>query len=70
MIQLSRRSELNSLPRCYNKKYVTVMHKHIIINHDLNLHLIILSDEEEIDLVQAVDDLILNQLCHATEGVS
>jgi len=46
------------------------MHKHIIINRDLNLHLIILSDEEEIDLVQAVDDLILNQLCHATEGVS
>ena len=31
---------------------------------------IILSDEEELDLVQAVDDLILNQLCHATEGVS
>lgn len=45
------------------------MHTHIIINKDLGLHLVIHSDSAEIDLVDVLDEMILKQFCHATEGV-
>lgn len=45
------------------------MHHHIIINHDLGLHLVIHSEEEELDLVHVIDEMIVKQLCDATEGI-
>jgi len=45
------------------------MHKHIIINHDLNLHIVIFAKEEEVDLLAVLDDMILEKLNHATEGI-
>lgn len=45
------------------------MHHHIIINHDLGLHLVIHSEEEELDLVDVIDEMIVKQLCDATEGI-
>ena len=45
------------------------MHKHIIINHDLGLHLVIYSEESDLSLVKVLDEMILKQLCDATEGI-
>lgn len=45
------------------------MHRHIIINHDLGLHLVIYSDESDLSLVDVIDEMIFNQLCNATEGI-
>lgn len=41
------------------------MHQHIIVNHDIGLHLVIYSDEAEVDLVSILDKVIIEQLCHA-----
>lgn len=54
---------------CYTKNYVTIMHKHIIVNHDLGLHLVIYSEQEDLDLIDVVDEMITEQLCNATEGI-
>lgn len=45
------------------------MHKHIIVNHDLGLHLVIYSEQEDLDLIDVVDEMITEQLCNATEGI-
>ena len=54
---------------CYTKNYVTIMHKHIIINQDLGLYLVIYSEDEELDLINATEELITEQLCYAAEGI-
>jgi hypothetical protein len=41
------------------------MHTHIILNHDNGLHLVIRSEEEDVDLVSVLNQIIVNQLCHA-----
>jgi anti-sigma regulatory factor (Ser/Thr protein kinase) len=46
------------------------MHTHIILNSDINLKLVIFSEEEEIDIVDAIDEIITNEICHAEEGIS
>jgi len=45
------------------------MHTHIILNHDVGLHLVINSEEENIDLSEVIDQLIIKQLCHAEAGI-
>ena len=45
------------------------MHHHIIINHDLGLHLVIHSEDEDLDLVHVLDEMIMKKLCDATEGI-
>jgi hypothetical protein len=42
------------------------MHKHIIVNHDIGLYLVICTESQDVDLVKILDDIILQQLaCHA-----
>jgi hypothetical protein len=42
------------------------MHTHIIINHDEGLHLVISSQDEDLDILRILDEIILEQLaCHA-----
>ena len=45
------------------------MHRYIIINHDLGLHLVIHSEDEDLNLVDVIDEMIVKQLCDATEGI-
>lgn len=45
------------------------MHTHILINEDIGLHIVIFSEDEDLDLVEALDALITERICHATEGV-
>lgn len=46
------------------------MHTHIIINEDIGIHLVIYSEEEDIDLISAMEQLIVEELaCYAQEGV-
>jgi hypothetical protein len=40
-------------------------HTHIIINEDIGLHIVVYSDDEEIDLVSTLDDMIINEFSHA-----
>jgi hypothetical protein len=44
-------------------------HTHIIINHDVGLHLVFFSNAEDLDLPAILDRLIVNQLTHATAGI-
>tara|TARA_B100001093_G_scaffold512096_1_gene581320 strand:+ start:112 stop:255 length:144 start_codon:yes stop_codon:yes gene_type:complete len=41
------------------------MHQHVIINHDVGLFVVVISEEEEIDLTQAIDEIILKEIKHA-----
>jgi len=41
------------------------MHTHVIINADLGLHVVIYSEQPEIDLVDALDEMITKQISHA-----
>lgn len=45
------------------------MHEHILINHDTGLFIVVSSKSADIDLVKVIDDMILSQICHATEGI-
>ena len=45
------------------------MHQHIIINHDLGLHIVIYSRQAEVDLLKVLDEMILLKLTNATEGI-
>jgi len=45
------------------------MHTHIIINHDIGLVLKINSECADLDLVCALDEAIVQQLCNATTGI-
>ena len=45
------------------------MHKHIIINHDLGLHIVIYSEQSEVDLLKVLDEMILLKLTNAAEGI-
>ena len=38
------------------------MHKHIIIHHELGLHLVIYSDDAEIDLTAVLNEMIAEQI--------
>jgi len=38
------------------------MHKHIIVHHELGLHLVIYSDEAEIDLTTVLNEMIAEKL--------
>lgn len=40
-------------------------HTHVIINEDIGLHVVIHSDDEEIDLVSMLDEMIINEFSHA-----
>lgn len=44
-------------------------HTHIIINHDVGLHLVIFSNAEELDLPAILDRMIVDQLAYATTGI-
>jgi hypothetical protein len=39
------------------------------MNHDVGLHLVIKSEEEEVDLADVVDQMIIKELCHAEAGI-
>lgn len=41
------------------------MHTHIIINEDLDLHLVIRTNIEDINISEILDKLILKELTHA-----
>ena len=41
------------------------MHQHIIINHDGGLYLVIVSEEEQVDLKVAIDEVIMKEINHA-----
>ncbi len=45
------------------------MHQHIIINHDVGLYFVVISKEEEIDITEAIDELIIKEITHA-EGAT
>ena len=45
------------------------MHTHIIVNHDVGLGLVVRCEEEDVDLVEIVDQLIINEICHAEAGI-
>lgn len=54
---------------CNTKDYVTIMHTHIIINHDVGLHLVIVAEEEDIEICEVLDDMIVTHIKNATAGI-
>lgn len=45
------------------------MHTHILINEALSLKIVIITNQEELDFVDILDEMIVNQLSHAAEGI-
>lgn len=45
------------------------MHTHIIINHDVGLHLVIVSTEDDIPASSIIDEMIVTQLKNAATGI-
>ena len=56
--------------KCNTKLYVIYVHTHIIINQDIGVHIVITSEEEDLDIIEAIDSLIIEELaCYAGQGV-
>ena len=54
---------------CNTKDYVAIMHTHIIINHDVGLHLVIVAEEEDMEICEVLDDMIVTHIKNATAGI-
>lgn len=39
------------------------------MNHDVGLHLVVHSEDDEVDLADIVDQMIIKELCHAEAGI-
>jgi len=46
------------------------VHTYIVINEDIGVHVVIHSDEEDLDIISAMDEMIIGELaCYAEEGI-
>lgn len=48
------------------------MHRHILINHDLDLHITVFSTSPDLELdalIGVIDDMIMETLCNAAKGI-
>ena len=56
--------------KCNTKLYVIFVHTYIVINEDIGVHVVIHSDEEDLDIISAMDEMIIGELaCYAEEGI-